>query len=52
MGEDGFPLTRILPYKDIILDSVFIREIKGQWKLSTKQRNLQINQTVWQSSIL
>ena len=33
MGEYGFSLTRILPYKDKIVDSVFIRKNMGQWKL-------------------
>ena len=28
----GFSLTRILPYKDRIYDSVLIRENMGQWK--------------------
>ena len=32
MQEYGFPLTRILPYKDRIYDSVLIRENTGQWK--------------------
>ena len=28
----GFPLTRIVSYKNIIVDSVFIQENIGQWK--------------------
>ena len=32
MCEYQFSLTRILPYRDRVLDSVFIRENKGQWK--------------------
>ena len=32
MRECGFSLTRILPYKDRIYDSVLIRENTGQWK--------------------
>ena len=32
MREYGFSLTRILPYKDKIVDFVLIRENKGQWK--------------------
>ena len=32
MREYGFSLTRILPYKDRIYDSVFKRKNTGQWK--------------------
>ena len=32
MREYGFSLTRILPYKDKIVDFVLIRENSGQWK--------------------
>ena len=32
MAEFGFSLTRIFPYKDRILDSVFLREYTGQRK--------------------
>ena len=32
MREYGFSLTRILPYKDKIVDFVLMRENKGQWK--------------------
>ena len=32
MRESGFSLTRILPYKDRIGDSILIRENKGQRK--------------------
>ena len=32
MPEYGFSLTRILPYKDRIVDSVLIREYTGQRK--------------------
>ena len=32
MREYGFSLTRILPYKDKIYDSVLVRENTGQWK--------------------
>ena len=32
MREHGFSLTHFLPYKDRIVDSLFIRENMGQWK--------------------
>ena len=32
MSEYGFSLTRIFPYKDIIVDSIPIRENAGQRK--------------------
>ena len=32
MREYGFSLIRIHPYKDKIVDFVFIRENTGQWK--------------------
>ena len=32
MREYGFSLTRILPYRDRIIDSVLIWENTGQWK--------------------
>lgn len=32
MWEYGFPLDRILPYKDEIKDSTLIQENTGHWK--------------------
>ena len=32
MREYGLSLTRVLPYKDKILDFLLIRENTGQWK--------------------
>ena len=34
MPENGFSVTRILPYKDKIVDFVFIRENTCHWKLA------------------
>ena len=50
MREYRFSLTRILPYKDRVYDSVLIRENMGQWKPVFSHVLCSVSYVIWSIS--